>query len=340
MSIKEAGKRMNELLMAAGQNVISNPVKVATELARAVELPLRQGVLKGDIVGDLYESEKLQPGVQAEYPLDLLTPGTEDEYSAYTIPAQGRIPEMHVQGDYVTVPTFEIGASIDLAKKYARDARWNVVQRAIQVLEGMVVRKHNSDGWRCIISAAYNRFINVYDDKVVPGFFSKRVVELGKNVMRRFAGGNSTSVNRGRLDRIYLSPEGLGDIRTWDVTQADPITRREIFVDDELDRMKIFGVELRSIDELGYGQEFQSYWESKLGASMPTYTLNGTSYTKLEIMVGVDLSHGTTFYHPVREEFGIQEDQMFARQRRISFWAYAESGWSVLDGRRVLALSI
>jgi len=247
---------------------------------------------------------------------------------------------MHVQGDYVMVPTFEIGSSIDFATKYARDARWNVVGRAMQVLEGSVVRKHNTDAWRCLISAGYNRFLNVYDDKVQPGFFSKRLVELMKNVMRRQAGGNSTSVNRGRLDRLYVSPEALGDIRTWDVTQVDPITRRELFVDDDLDRMKIFGVELRSIDELGVGQEFESYWETKLSASLPTYSLSSVSYTKLEIMVGLDLSHDGVFMNPVRQEFQVQEDPTFARQRRVSFWGYAEGGWTVLDGRRVLIGSI
>lgn len=337
---KEAGPLMTKLLQDVGSNDLTVRSKAIAEFAKAVELPLRKGVLKGDIVGDIYEDEKLQPGVAAEYPLDLLTPGTEDEYTAYTIPAQGKIPEMHVQGDYVMVPTYEIGSSIDFATKYARDARWNIVNRALQVLEGSVVRKYNSDGWRALISAGYNRFLNVYDDKVAPGFFSKRVVELMKTVMRRQAGGNSTSVNRGRLDRLYVSPEALGDIRTWDVTQVDPITRRELFVEDNLDRMKIFGVELRSIDELGVGQEFESYWETKLGASLPSYSLSGTAYTKLEIMVGLDLSHGGTFMHPVRQEFSVQEDPTFARQRRVSFWGYAEGGWTVLDGRRVLIGSI
>lgn len=339
---KNPGPRMIELLKRAGDNDLAVRAQGVHELSRALELPMRQGVLKGDIVMDIFDTDKLEAGVAAEYPLDFLTPGTEDEYTAYTIPAQGRIPEMHVQGDYVMVPTFEVGGSIDLATKYARDARWGVVARAMQVLEGMITRKRNADGFHTLISGAYGRFLNVYDDKVQPGFFSKRVVELGKTVMRRQAGGNSSSVNRGRLDRIYTSPEALGDIRSWDTTQVDPYTRRELYVADDMDRINIFGVDIRAIDEFGVGQEFEQYWETTLGAALPTYNLSGTStsYTKVEIMLGLDLSHDGVFVHPVREEWKIQEDPMFARQRRLSWWGYEESGWMLGDSRRVITLSI
>lgn len=337
---KNPGPLMINLLKRAGDDNIAVATQGRHELAKALELPLRQGVLKGDIIGDIFEEEKLQPGVSAEYPLDLLTPGTEDEYTAFTIPAQGRIGEMHVQGDYVMVPTFEVGSSIDFATKYARDARWNVLGRAMQVLEGSVVRKKNDDGWHTLISGGYQRFLNVYDDKVAPAFFSKRLVELMKTVMRRQAGGNSTSVNRGRLDRLYVSPEALGDIRTWDVTQVDPYTRRELYIADDLDRMDIFGVELRAIDELGVGQLYEQYWETTLGATLPTYSLAGASYTKQEIVIGLDMSHDGVFMNPVRQEFTINEDPTFARQRRISMWGFAEWGWLLSDGRRVLVGSI
>lgn len=330
------GPRMIEILKRAGSTDLAIAAEGKHQLAKALELPLRQGVLKGDIQGDIFEQEVFQSGVSIEYPLDFLTPGTEDEYSAYTIPAQGRIPEMHVQGDYIVVPTYEVGASIDFATKYARDARWNILGRAMQVLEGSIVRKRNSDAWRTIIFSGYNRFLNVYDDKVSPGFFSKRLVELMKTVMRRQAGGNSSSVNQGRLDRLYVSPEALGDIRTWDVTQVDPFTRRELYVPEDLDRMNIFGVEIRSIVELGVGQEFEQYYETKFGGVLPTYTLNGSSATKLEIVVGLDLSHDGTFMHPIRQEWEIVEDPTLARQRRISLWAMEESGWLQSDGRRCL----
>jgi hypothetical protein len=90
------------------------------------------------------------------------------------------------------VPTYDVGASIDWALKYSRDARWDVVGRAMQVLEAMFVRKANDDGWHTILAAGVGRNLVVYDDAATAGLFTKRLVALMKTVMRRNAGGNST----------------------------------------------------------------------------------------------------------------------------------------------------
>jgi hypothetical protein len=335
----KAGPRMTALLQRAGSHDLAVARDGMHQLAKALTTPLRQGVLKGDIVTDLYEVEDIVPGTAAEYPLDFLTPGTESEYTAYTIPAQGRIPEKHVEGDYVMVPTYEVGASIDFALKYAREARWNIVGRALEVLEGSFVRKLNTDGWRVIVAAGYGRMLTVYDDKVAPGFFSKRVVELMKNLMRRQGGGNSTSTNRGKMTRLYTSPEALGDVRGWDVFsngQVDPQTMRDIYMSAELDSMRLFGVDIRSIDELGVGQEFQQYYLNQLGGALPSYSLNSQSQTKLELVVGVDTYNEGAFYMPRKQEVEIFEDPTFHRQRRASLYGWAEHGFACLDGRRVL----
>lgn len=335
----EPGPQMIATLQAVASPDAAVASRALYDLSVALTLPLRDGVLNGDITSDIFEEEFLNPGVAPEYPLDFLVPGTEAEHTAYTIPSMGRIPERHVQGDFVMVPTYEIGNSIDFAKKYARDARWNVLGRAMEVLEAGHVRKKNTDGWRVLVSAGYGRSLNVYDDRVMPGYMSKRLIELMKNIMRRQAGGNSTSVNRGMLSRLYVSPEVLGDIRNWDLTMVDDVTRREIFVTPDLDAVKVFGVEVRSIDELGVGQEFQTYYTARLGASMPTYTLSG-SQTKLEIVVGLDLTKNAAFVRPVRQRLEVQDDPTFARRRRVSMFSTEELGHASLESRACLIGSV
>lgn len=320
--------RMNEMLRRSGDNKYEVAVAAQRELATALTLPLRQGILKGDIVTDIFSPIKFEPGVTTEFPLDLLAPGTEKNYVAYTSPAIGRIPERHVEGDYVTVATYEIASSIDLALKYARDARWDVVGRALQVLEGSFVRKMNSDGWHVLLTAGVGRNLVVSDDAATAGLFTKRLVELMKTVMRRQAGGNSTSVNRGKLSRLYLSPEALGDIRSWVLTDVDDFTRREIFVADDWGLMRVFGVELRDLDELGVGQEFQNYFLSTLGGVLPN--------SKTELVVGLDMTKDDCFVMPVRQEVEVFEDPTFHRSRRAGFYGFGELGFSALDSRRIL----
>lgn len=129
-------KELTDLLIRSGSPRKEESVAANAEFAKALELPLRQGVLNGNILDGIFEPITLAQSATPEFPLDLLSPGTEKDFVAYTIPNHGYIPERHVESDYVMVPTYDVGASIDYLLKYARDARWDVVGRAMEVLEG------------------------------------------------------------------------------------------------------------------------------------------------------------------------------------------------------------
>ena len=319
---------MNQVLRQAGSLVKDESLGATAELAKALELPLRKGVMSGDILDGVYEAVRLAPGASAEFPLDFLAPGTESDFVAYTIPNHGRIPERHVEGDYVMVPTYDVGASIDFLLKYARDARWDVVGRAMDVLQGQFTKKMNDDGWHTIVSAGVDRNILVYDADASAGYFSKRLVSLMKTIMRRNGGGNSSSINRGQLTDLYLSPEGLEDIRNWGVDEVDDITRRELITREGGLLTRIFQVNLHDLDELGEGQEYQNYYSTDLGGTLPG--------SKKEIVVGLDLASNDSFVMPVRQEVQIFEDDTLHRQKRAGMYGWAEHGFAVLDNRRVL----
>jgi hypothetical protein len=144
---------LNAILRSSGSYEREKALAATRELAKALELPLRQGILAGDILDGIFEVVPLTEGTTSEFPLDFLAPGTEKEHIAYSIPNHGYIPQRHVEGDYVMVPTYDLGSSIDWNLKYARDARWDVVGRAMEVLEAGFVKKLNDDGWHTILTA-------------------------------------------------------------------------------------------------------------------------------------------------------------------------------------------
>ena len=88
-----------DLLKKAGSADKAEALVAQHELAKAIELPLREGVLVGDIAGGIFERITMEPGTSTEFPLDLLSPGQEDEFVAYTNPGNGRVPERTVEGD-------------------------------------------------------------------------------------------------------------------------------------------------------------------------------------------------------------------------------------------------
>ena len=319
---------MNQLLAKAGSYDSNESMNAMAEIAKALELPLRKGVMDGDILGGIFEAIQLAPGATSEFPLDFLAPGTESEFVAYTIPNHGRIPERHVEGDYVMVPTYDIGASIDFLLKYARDARWDVVGRATEVLQKSFVKKMNDDGWHTVISAGADRNILIYDADAANGTFSKRLVSLMKVVMRRNGGGNSSSINRGMLTDLYISPEAEEDIRNFGVDELDEVSRREVITQEGGLLARMFGVNLHVLDELGDGQEYNDYYEGDLSGTLPA--------GKQEIVVGLDLTNRDSFVMPVRQGVQIWEDPTLHRQRRAGMYGWAEQGFAALDTRRVL----
>lgn len=335
--LKKPTPEMNALLKRAGSNDYGVAVAAQRQLAVALTLPLKQGVLKGDIAGSIFERVPFEPGASVEFPLDLLSPGSEKDFVAYTIPNAGKIPEKHVEGDYVMVPTFDVGASIDCNLKYLRDARWDVMGRMMQIMEAMFVRKNNDDAWHTILAAAVNRNLVVSDDAATPGLFTKRLVALAQTAMRRNSGGNSTSTSRGKLTDLFMSPEAHQDVLSWDLTQIPDTLRQQIFTNwDNGGLARIGPVTLHDLDELGVNQEYELYYENVLGGTLP-----GTGADKkLEIAVGLDLVNRDSFVNPMRADVEVFEDPTFHRSRRAGVYGWGEWGWAILDDRRVMILAL
>ena len=321
---------MLQLLRQSGNADANVALPAQREFAQALETPLRKGVLAGNILGNIFSVINMEPGATPEFPLDLVSPGLEGDHVAYTNPGHGRIPERAVEGDYVMIPTYSIASSVDYLLRFARDARWDVVARAMQVMEAGFTKKMNDDGWHTILAAGVDRNILVYDADATAGLFTKRLVSLMQVIMRRNSGGNSASVGRGRLTDLYVSPEALEDVRNWGIDQIDEVTRREIYTSVEGGPAitRIFGVNLHDLDELGEGQEYQTFFTSDLGGSLAA--------SDVELVVGLDQSSDDSFVMPVREQLSVFEDPTLHRQQRAGFYGWAELGFGVLDNRRVI----
>ena len=318
------------LLKQSGDGDINTAQAAQREFAKALELPLRKGVLAGDVLGNIFETITVEAGSSTEFPLDLISPGMEGEHIAYTNPGHGRIPERAVESDYVMIPTYSITSSIDYLLRYAREARWDIVGRAMQVLEAGFTKKLNDDGWHTLLAAGVDRNILVYDGDATRGMFSKRLVSLMQTVMRRNAGGNTGSANRGRLTDLYVSPEALEDVRNWGLDQVDEVTRREIYTANEggAPITRIFGVNLHDLDELGEGQEYQVFFEGDLAGDLQT--------SDDELVVGLDQSANDSFVMPVKEALQVYEDPTLHRQQRAGYYGWMEMGFGVLDNRRII----
>lgn len=326
MKTKEApSQELIDLYIRSGDADKAVAISAQREIAKALELPLRKGIMAGDI-------NLFTPSTDGtdEFPLDLLAPGTEGQHVAYTNPGHGYIPQRSVESDYVRIATYSVASSIDFLLSYARKGNWDILGRAMGVLEDSFVKKMNDDAWHTVLAAVADRNILVYDADAANGQLTKRLVSLLKTVMRRNAGGNSVS-SRGRLTDLYTSIEGVEDIRNWGIDQLDDTSRREVYqaADSGAPLTRIYGVTLHDLFELGDGQEYQDYFINDLGGSL--------SSGDTELVIGVDTQTNDSFIMPVKMPVTIFEDETLHRSQRQGYYGWAEVGFGVLDGRRVIA---
>ena len=327
MKTKNPTPDMIELLRRCGSNDPGVMTVARHELAKALELPLQKGVLVGDITDGIFEVEKFEPGQSVEYPIDFFTPTSDiNDFKAYVVPGYGRTPEKTAQGDYVSVPTYFITNSFDWTLKYIKEARWPVVSRGLEVMRAGIVAKHNEDAWRLLLTTGEARNLVIYDANATAGLFTKRLVSLMDITMTRRAGGNTSSINRGKMTDLYMSVEAKADCGSWDLTEIPDAIRTQIFLNGPLP--KIGDVVLHDLVELGVGMQFQDYFDVTLGGTMPT--------DKEEIVVGLDLLNRDSFMRPVRGELEIFEDLSLHRQLRAGIYAISEGGWASLSSVRIL----
>ena len=151
-----------------------------------------------------------------------------------------------------------------------------------------------------------------------------------QTVMRRNAGGNTGSANRGRLTDMYVSPEALEDVRNWGFDQISDATRTAIYNagGDGAPITNVFGVALHDLDELGEGQEYQDFFTNSLGGSVAT--------SDSELVIGLDQGANDSFVMPMKQAVQVFEDPTLHRQQRAGYYGFAELGFGVLDNRRIL----
>ena len=328
---EEKRAEADALLRASADIDLSIANKNRRMLAAQAQGVIRQGVLVGSNIEGIFQRIPTTNGSSLEMPLDLLAPGTEKDFNAYAVPNAGRIPERLVEGDYLMIPTYSIGNSIDWLEKYARDARWDIVARCMEIFEAGFTKKMNDDGWHVLMAAAVDRNTMVYDSDATDGLFTKRLIELLKVGVRRNGGGNGSSINRFKLTHLATSPEAMSDMRSWGVDQIDEVTRREIFTAADGTFNKIFGVYLLDFDEFGEGQEYQSYLTNELAAVM-----NGSDK---EFAVGFDLSRSNTYIMAEAQPLVVRDSVDLERQFRAGVYGKMDLGFAVLDNRAVMLAS-
>jgi hypothetical protein len=115
--MKTVTPEMRELLARCADDDLAIAATAGRQLALALIQPIRDAVFNGPIIGGIFSPEEFPPGVNPEYPKDLVSPGSEGDWIAYVMPNHGYIPQKAVESDYVTVPVYYLAHAIDWTRQ-------------------------------------------------------------------------------------------------------------------------------------------------------------------------------------------------------------------------------
>jgi hypothetical protein len=305
-------------------------------LAKAVELPLRKGYFSGDTVGGIFLREDLEPGTTAKYPVDFIGPSGEREYQAWKIADEGRLPDRLVRGTEVAVDVFELGNAISWKLQYARDARWNMVERALKVFRDGFTMKKNTLGWTLLTKAAGNRVDTKYSTVTGAAFTLGLLSDMQLKMKR------GIDFARNELTDLFVSSEVMRDIRNFATTTSiDYITRREIFTaaprtagdGAEIIIPNIYGVNIHENKELGLERTYNTKFNDGKGSY-----LSGFDSTADEVVIGLDLTPEgrEAFMMPVKRDLEVFEETNLHREQKAGVYGWMELAFAVLDDRRCM----
>lgn len=330
---KKPSNELKELILksASTNQVLAN--QALDELALAMMGPIREAVLSGDF--DLpFTKEEVEGGTTHMIPTDVIAPGDEGEFTAWTATSVGDVPTRQVGGDFVMIPTFEIKNAVSWPLRLVRNNNFDVVRRCQEIFVAGIQKKIMDLGFQTLIASAADRQVIVYDSAASAGYFSRRLLNILKTFVRRNGGGNSTSLNVKTLDTLCVSPECVQDIYSWGTTEVDDDTRREFYISAGQDgQLKIHNVTIKEMVEFGEGQEYQKYAED-------VWSVDVTGHSDKELVLGLDTSRDDVFVMPVSQELETFNDHVLHRNGLGGIYGGMELGFAALDNRHVVFGSV
>jgi len=322
-----------ELIKAMG-NKNQLVAREASEAFAAFLGPVIQRVLQqAATAGAIYTDAPFNQDEGASYPLDLYYNENNDGYvSTWSQSVAGGLPTSQDVSaiQELKIATYRLDSAVSITKKYARQARLDVVSKLVERMSQEVLLKQETNAWSVALNALANASssyvtaanLGITDlaagSHVVPAHEGNKfqladlnkLMTLNKRINSSWDGGTADSAYSAGITDLYVSPEIKEQIRafayqpmntiqapsgTSSVPLPDSI-RTDIF--NQAGMQEIYGVNIVELNELGLSQKYNTLFKHFAGTNVigPHSTAGRAAAlgatTADEVLVGVDNSRG------------------------------------------------
>ena len=345
-----------ELIRAMGSrnNVVA--AEAAEAFAAFLGPVVLQVINQAGTAGAIYTDAPYDEDDSPSYPLDLYYNEGVNTVQVWSQSMAGGLPTSHTSGlSELKIATYRLDSAVSMGKRYARQARLDVVSKAVERMSQEILVKQERNAWAIILKALAEGTTSV------TGFnlnALNNIMTRMKRINESFAGGTPANPYSRGITDLYCSPERMADIRSFaynalggstagaSATDLPAGVRQEIF--DSAGMQEIYGVNIVELLELGVGQKYNTLFDTLAGSTsyLDINGANGTQFSASdEIMVGIDNSKGA-FVRPVARgaeggsSFQAMPDNQFATDRadKLGFYGFLEEGRVCIDARAIVGI--
>ncbi len=354
------------LIKQLGSKNKADSLAASEAMAGFISDVLLQVVEAAPVISNLYTNKSFPEGSSPTLPLDVMFDIKDAGYiQVWTQTIAGGLPTNFVHGlDEMMVSTYSLDTAVSFAKKYARNARLDVVAAVLERMGQEILFKQEANGAAILLKASADaRIAGTTSPQIMKTATAdtfgihdlNRLITLAARARPSWVG--STPVGSNSITDLIGSPEFMQEIRsiayqpvnTRGVPNSDESTA--IPATDDVRNMvwktagvpNFFGINLTQVFNYGAGKSYNALFGNYIGSTQFDGSNTFTAATD-EVITALNLSTPNVLVRLVQESEGggrlevLPDDSFPARADKIGWSAGLVEGRVMLDHRAVYSI--
>lgn len=326
---------------------------------------LLQVVEAAPVISNLYTTKSYAEGTSPTLPLDVMFDIKDAGYiQVWTQTIAGGLPTNFVHGlDEMMVSVYNLDTAVSFAKKYARNARLDVIAAVLERMAQEILIKQEANGAAILLKASADARTNALPQVMKTASANvfnlvdlNRLITLAARARPSWVG--STPVGTQTITDLIGSPEFMEQIRS---IAYQPVNTRNggelssgassIAAPDEVRNAvwktagvpSFFGINLTQVFNYGVGRDYNSLFGRFIGSTQFDGSNTFTAASD-EVITALNLSSPNVLVRLVQESEGggrlevLPDDSFPSRADKIGWSAGLTEGRVMLDHRAVYSI--
>jgi len=368
-----------ELIKALGSKNRLVAAEASEAFAAFLGPVIQRVILQAGTASQIYTDAPFDENDSPSYPLDLYYNELNNGYvSVWSQTLAGGLPSAQDVSavQEVKIATYRLDSAVSINKRYARQARLDIIAKLVERMSQEVLVKQERNAWAVLLKALGEASttpqggtaLKHYIEAGTAGQFKlddlNKLMTRVKRINESWAGGTPADPYSTGLTDLYVSPEIKEKIRAFAYNPLNTVggvrtvgggtatstesaialpdgMREEIYRNAGM--QEIYGVNIVELIELGLSKKYNFLFDNYI-TNMPSSTaFNPDTY---QILVGVDNTKGALI-RPVAttsetgSQFNVQpDDQFLQRSDKAGFYGSMEEGRICIDARALSGIIV